>query len=1383
MEGTLMPVDVVEDLPVKMNFVLSNVPVVQYAVQASLIIEPEIEVPNAEIYILLPEEFSLVKGNIQWRGNLLKNRTMRLDVSMAAKKIGVYCLEAIAVMKPSDGYPKISSTRLYTSVVEREEDFKPVLLENMTQIDVTDLGTNEKIPNENAAPSSPGTITVYGYWNYYDQSNNLKPCRYVRVELWDGDFPADVKLSTTYCQSNGYYQFPAINNDDGLLEDGYDIYVKVFCDSDLEVYVTDGSGGTYWAQTDKHDNAADGMHNMGSYAISGSNRGCFGLYDNIVDEYWWLYNRVGWARSEVQVRWPTETWPHSHGNVIDVPSGWEWDRMMVLHEYAHCIHYAARGGSWPSGSGPDPHYIYSESSGGFAITEGWAEFMQCAVDNNGGYGFGTEQSIETNTWADTTDSGDWDGNIVEGAVASIFWDIFDGTSSSDEPWGDYINQEFTRLWTVFLNDDPNDMQTNFWNGWQSIYGAGFNEWSVFHGSKINKDTTLPSNPTSYTVSPPTNVWINDNTIDITLNGATDSLSGIWGYYYSWTNSPSDPYPGGSWSTSPTLPTKTVSDGYWYLNSRSKDKAENVAGEFVYNANPWKIDATAPNNPTSHSSSHTAGSWSTDNTIDVTWSGASDGSGSGVYGYSYSWSMSPELPDTIVETTGTSASSPPLSDGWWYLNTRTQDNAGNWAGSAYQIGPFKIDTTPPAGIIQINNNAQYTMSTAVTLSAQAVDGQGSGVAQMHFRNEGESWGSWQPYTSSPISWNLPSGDGNKRVYVQFKDNVGLTSTETESYDDITLDTSPPFAPTISSSTHPDQNTWYSNDDPTFAWTIPSDLSGIAGYSYAFDQTPSTVPDNTIEPAGTSKFYLDVVSGEWYFHIKAIDNAGNWGATSHYRIRILTNENVPDTGFSAWASVAPTIDGIIGAGEWADADFREFYVGPADSHRAILYIKNDLNNLYIAFKIEGVSYGPEGPSCDVFRIWFDNDNDGIQYEDGDDILMLSTYDFDFYGLEDLFYRTDISHFAWDTGFGGSSDGQGRWTHTNPSLGAIGDYVFELSHPLDSSDNAHDFSLRLNDQVGFYFEFDENHPSGFPPGSMWDFEWPDDRHAYIVITEPTSLVVRGSDNKIYYRSYNFSSGSWGSWNVLLGATCDSPAAAVCNNELHVVVRGTDGNTLWHGYVDLATSTFSGWTLLSGCTPSAPTLTSNGTVLSLVVRGDDNRIYYRTHSFSPRGWGSWNALTGTTCGSPAVAMLGNNLHVIVRGFSLTNPNDNNTLWHIVVQPNVGVVRNWIGVSGATTSKPALTADQTENKLYLTVRGDDSRIYWRTYDGSADSWAGWSMVPTGTTGDAPAATVTGNKLQIVVRDMDGSKLWHGNLDLATSTFSGWTWISGSTPSTPTLTS
>jgi hypothetical protein len=88
---------------------------------------------------------------------------------------------------------------------------------------------------------------------------------------------------------------------------------------------------------------------------------------------------------------------------------------------------------------------------------------------------------------------------------------------------------------------------------------------------------------------------------------------------------------------------------------------------------------------------------------------------------------------------------------------------------------KIDATPPTGSVTINDNAQFTNSTAVTLLAEASDAaEGSGLSEMRFRNEGDNWGQWITYATTPVSWTLDSEYGTKTVYVQFKDNAGLNS---------------------------------------------------------------------------------------------------------------------------------------------------------------------------------------------------------------------------------------------------------------------------------------------------------------------------------------------------------------------------------------------------------------------------------------------------------------------------------------------------------------------------------------------------------------------------------------------------------------------------------
>jgi len=109
------------------------------------------------------------------------------------------------------------------------------------------------------------------------------------------------------------------------------------------------------------------------------------------------------------------------------------------------------------------------------------------------------------------------------------------------------------------------------------------------------------------------------------------------------------------------------------------------------------DTTPPLNPGSlSSSSHPDATPSNDDTVDVAWSGASDG-GSGLDGYSYVWDAEPAtVPPSAknANEAATSATSPPLGTGTWYFHIRTRDKAGNWSATAVHLGPFVVDVTPP-----------------------------------------------------------------------------------------------------------------------------------------------------------------------------------------------------------------------------------------------------------------------------------------------------------------------------------------------------------------------------------------------------------------------------------------------------------------------------------------------------------------------------------------------------------------------------------------------------------------------------------------------------------------------------------------------------------------
>jgi hypothetical protein len=70
-------------------------------------------------------------------------------------------------------------------------------------------------------------------------------------------------------------------------------------------------------------------------------------------------------------------------------------------------------------------------------------------------------------------------------------------------------------------------------------------------------------------------------------------------------------------------------------------------------------------------------------------------------------------------------------------------------------------------------------------------------------------------------------------------------------------------------------------PVFRWKA-TDTTGISAYSYVLDQEPTTDP--ALESMGDSgaKSFENLKSGLWFFHVRALDGAGNWGPTSHYAI---------------------------------------------------------------------------------------------------------------------------------------------------------------------------------------------------------------------------------------------------------------------------------------------------------------------------------------------------------------------------------------------------------------------------------------------------------------------------------------------------------------------
>ncbi len=90
--------------------------------------------------------------------------------------------------------------------------------------------------------------------------------------------------------------------------------------------------------------------------------------------------------------------------------------------------------------------------------------------------------------------------------------------------------------------------------------------------------------------------------------------------------------------------------------------------------------------------------------------------------------------------------------------------------------IRFDRTPPSGSLLINQGAQRVTDLRVTLTLQAQDG-GSGLADMRFSNDGQTWSPWEPFAQTK-PWDLSQfggseEPGSKTVFAQLRDRAGNT----------------------------------------------------------------------------------------------------------------------------------------------------------------------------------------------------------------------------------------------------------------------------------------------------------------------------------------------------------------------------------------------------------------------------------------------------------------------------------------------------------------------------------------------------------------------------------------------------------------------------------
>jgi len=594
-----------------------------------------------------------------------------------------------------------------------------------------------------------GSITVRGYIWYWNQNEaSYEGVNMATVKLYDAEVGDDDWLGTTSTDDFGYYEFDPVINDDGWLQGGLDVYVKVWTESDA-VEVKDASSTWYIDQTSQLDNVPSGTVNIPTRYILDEDSTSWYIMDIITDGYSYADSHDGGSSPpQASVTWFPGFYPGApagpHGSAFANPDGGgdgriyidgeidyrdHWDVDVLLHEYGHFVMYHYAKGAVPTGA--NGNWDSHTTDQGYAWREGWATFFSCAVQDSLDYDNWYLDTIWRNK-LETTDENWWrpdgqgwtytdnnlhftsylnptdpakQGDDIEGCIAGLLWDIFDASPNFDDDQNsdgiiDELGVGISNIWDVFDNYQTGGHSCynihDFWDGWFALgYSDRAELNAIYWEHGIDKN-----NPPTISITSPTGWHSGEMTISATGVSDIDGTVQKVDFEFSldnavWYKIGEDTNSGDGWSI--IWDTNQLVEDYGGIGIDGYDDeiwvraiAYDGMEERSQISSSFGVDNALPNTPTV-SETHCGGShsgwpaWSCHGSPYFTWNDPGD-DGSGVDYYEVQV-------DGGLWTTVSSPWHPTYGNGEYTIDFRAVDKVGLIGG---EYGMYvKIDTTPPA----------------------------------------------------------------------------------------------------------------------------------------------------------------------------------------------------------------------------------------------------------------------------------------------------------------------------------------------------------------------------------------------------------------------------------------------------------------------------------------------------------------------------------------------------------------------------------------------------------------------------------------------------------------------------------------------------------------
>ncbi|MFC1780366.1 SdrD B-like domain-containing protein [Patescibacteria group bacterium] len=455
------------------------------------------------------------------------------------------------------------------------------------------------------------------------------------------------------------------------------------------------------------------------------------------------------------------------------------------------------------------------------------------------------------------------------------------------------------------------------------------EWSNGAGTpfKITVDNIPPTDPSSFTSNPVVG-FTNDNTIWVdwpdvdAAGGASDNLSGVDGYSYSFSQGATDvPDETKDLEEDVTEVTSVplTPDGVWYFHLRTVDNSGNWTSTAHYG--PFTVDTDAPDvnisNPVA--SSVINGSVIIQGTVNDTnlwryWFVVQNSGGTTVAGLGVVNDNGPTV--NISYPWDTSL----VPDGMYTIKLEARDKANNKDTGSVHWVTIEVDNTPPYTTLVSPLDDSY-WNSPIAIMGESADTNGVDFVTLASAiYSGGNCGGYTDFTTvnnpvndSPFNfvynWTPPSED-SYCIKAYATDTLGNVESSAI-VENVTYDVTDPTDPSNFTSNPAigltnDNTVWVDWPDVGALGGASDNLSGVDGYSYSFTQGSTDVPDTVkdLEEDITEITSNPLIpDGNWYFHLRTVDNAGNWTSTAHYG-----SFNI-DTVAPATPSLVSPADGAI------------------------------------------------------------------------------------------------------------------------------------------------------------------------------------------------------------------------------------------------------------------------------------------------------------------------------------------------------------------------------------------------------------------------------------------------------------------------------------------